>query len=240
MPGICSTSSTSLLRQLEWALVSYNASHISIESSTLDALNTAPNKTPGPFGVDRVAALIGDIVRGDLDKALQSAIALALFNPGHTSVCCSVDAESEPLEYANGSADELAWITERRKMSAFFARRIAAIQHAIEGQNQHEGGQIALLGCLAVGVACLNAYIQNNFTGPDLTVAPQDLLPALPSESCDLRTLALETLSADNEEAYHLCEHPEYLMFAKCLLVDNKDAFVSLKVCSLLNSCVLT
>ncbi|KAK7696070.1 hypothetical protein QCA50_000712 [Cerrena zonata] len=77
---------------------------------------------------------------------------------------------------------------------------------------------------LAVSVACLHAFIQANWTGPNLDVAPLETLtiPAEISENVTtdlLQQKSIEELAYGGEPAYHLAEVPLFLRLA-ILLID--------------------
>lgn len=86
---------------------------------------------------------------------------------------------------------------------------------------------------LIIAIACLHAFVQINWTGPDLEITPADLLPWLtdtakstssPSniESSTsksalndaLHSATIPLLAKDGEPAYHLARAPTFLLFA--------------------------
>jgi len=81
-----------------------------------------------------------------------------------------------------------------------------------------------------IGVAFLYAFIQCNYTGPDLdSLDSTNLLPNVISNQ-KLIDYSLKYLASDGEDAYHLLIKPELLFFARVLLVDSIDHLTSLKV----------
>ncbi|KAK0545038.1 hypothetical protein OC845_005302 [Tilletia horrida] len=79
---------------------------------------------------------------------------------------------------------------------------------------------------LSIAIASLHAFIQLNWTGPDIQLtSAQAILKALPNEQQTpaqiedkLRHAALDALTWAGEPAYHLCRDPFYLLFALKLL----------------------
>ncbi|KAG8905272.1 hypothetical protein FRB99_000342 [Tulasnella sp. 403] len=72
---------------------------------------------------------------------------------------------------------------------------------------------------LAVGVACVHAFVQVNWTGPDLSTTPASVLKAHNSSLANLSDTALHSqaiaqLAFGGEPAYHLAKHPTFLQFA--------------------------
>ena len=82
------------------------------------------------------------------------------------------------------------------------------------GDNlQNENGEVLRL---CVGVACLHAFIQANWTGPDLDVTPTEVLSSDLSEE-DLDAKATEELAYGGEPAYHLAKFTTFLRLAQIL-----------------------
>lgn len=87
------------------------------------------------------------------------------------------------------------------------------------------GHSAARLTVLATGAACLQAFLQINWTGPPLEqFSLADLLrPAVPSgHAFPSDEAVLRLLSVDSEEAYTLTVAPWLLLAAKALLVDGR------------------
>ncbi|KAE9392320.1 TPR-like protein [Gymnopus androsaceus JB14] len=73
---------------------------------------------------------------------------------------------------------------------------------------------------LALAVACLHAFLQVNWTGPDLDFKPLDILSHRESEITEelLNRKAIAELSVGGEPAYHLAQHAVLLRLAQILL----------------------
>ena len=76
---------------------------------------------------------------------------------------------------------------------------------------------------LALAVACLHAFIQANWTGPDLDITPLEVLTndsdttsSLTEEIIDAK--AISELAYGGEPAYHLAKAPAFLRFSQILL----------------------
>ncbi|RKO87187.1 hypothetical protein BDK51DRAFT_14076, partial [Blyttiomyces helicus] len=86
------------------------------------------------------------------------------------------------------------------------------------------------LQVLVLGVACLYAFLQTNWTGPVLSVEPEDLLPEEVREHREeLRKRALAALTEDGEEPYSLTQRPGFLLMARTLLVEGSPQLGELK-----------
>jgi tetratricopeptide (TPR) repeat protein len=73
-------------------------------------------------------------------------------------------------------------------------------------------GELALL---SLGVSLLQAFVQANWTGPDLTFTPSSLLPpAATTNDESINSVSLSHLSLSGEPAYHLAKHPAFLLLA--------------------------
>ncbi|KAF6748986.1 hypothetical protein DFP72DRAFT_552793 [Ephemerocybe angulata] len=74
---------------------------------------------------------------------------------------------------------------------------------------------------LFVAVACLHAYVQANWTGPDLNVTPLEVIPLEAPESVTEQALdakAISELAYGGEPAYHLAKYPAFLRFSQLIL----------------------
>lgn len=73
---------------------------------------------------------------------------------------------------------------------------------------------------LTLAIACLHAFVQANWTGPDLDVSPSDVL-VFPSDTCvsgeTLDGNAITELAYGGEPAYHLAQYPTFLRLAQLL-----------------------
>ncbi|KEI37379.1 uncharacterized protein L969DRAFT_96458 [Mixia osmundae IAM 14324] len=73
---------------------------------------------------------------------------------------------------------------------------------------------------LAVGIALLQAFVQTNWTGPEVDLSPLDLIDSAPegvSESA-LNDAAVAALSLAGEPAYHLARKTSFLLIARELV----------------------
>ncbi|RHZ68910.1 hypothetical protein Glove_292g34 [Diversispora epigaea] len=130
--------------------------------------------------------------------------------------------------------DNLKYLEESLDFSSYFSVRINEYlsckdiyQELIEKQQY-----IRQFKLLCIAMACLNAFVQTCWTGPLLELEPQTLLPTIVKERYsekELNKKALELLSTDGEDAYHLTPHALYLLFAKIILVENESKFSLMK-----------
>lgn len=71
---------------------------------------------------------------------------------------------------------------------------------------------------LILGIACLHAFLQANWTGPDLDFDPLDVLQTTDTNTPN--TVSIAQLARGGEPAYHLIQHPVLLRIAQVLLLD--------------------
>ncbi|KAG2230505.1 hypothetical protein BDF21DRAFT_409801 [Thamnidium elegans] len=73
---------------------------------------------------------------------------------------------------------------------------------------------------LATGIACLNAFIQVNWTGPTFAFSVSELFLGQNDETVEtkLHDACLKSLSVDSEEVYHLTQQLALLSIARTLL----------------------
>lgn len=71
---------------------------------------------------------------------------------------------------------------------------------------------------LALGIACLHAFVQVNYTGPFLAFESINLLPATFRSQKDISKAILDSLNVDGERPYHLTPHPSFLLISSVLL----------------------
>lgn len=71
---------------------------------------------------------------------------------------------------------------------------------------------------LATGIACLNAFVQVNWTGPTFAFSVSELLFGDDSYEAKFNASCLKTLSVDSEEVYHLTQQLSLLAVARTLL----------------------
>lgn len=79
------------------------------------------------------------------------------------------------------------------------------------------------LSRLVVGVACLHAFIQANWTGPDLDIKPSELFQMGDESSTNLteqllHTKAVQDLAYGGEPAYHLSNAAAFLLISRLLI----------------------
>ncbi|KAG9010869.1 hypothetical protein FRB94_009571 [Tulasnella sp. JGI-2019a] len=72
---------------------------------------------------------------------------------------------------------------------------------------------------LALGVACLHAFVQVNWTGPDLDITPASILKlhnkdVIELSDSSLHNQAISQLAYGGEPAYHLAKYPTFLVIA--------------------------
>ncbi|KAG2224246.1 hypothetical protein INT45_000277 [Circinella minor] len=74
---------------------------------------------------------------------------------------------------------------------------------------------------LATGIACLNAFVQTNWTGPLLDWSVSQLLVGVEDQQLDkkIHTHCLNSLSADSEQVYHLTQRLGLLSMARRILL---------------------
>jgi len=79
------------------------------------------------------------------------------------------------------------------------------------------------LSRLVVGVACLHAFVQANWTGPDLDVKPSELFQMGDPNSTELteqllHAKAVQDLAYGGEPAYHLSKAAAFLLISRVLI----------------------
>jgi len=82
---------------------------------------------------------------------------------------------------------------------------------------------------LCLAIACINATIQNSFTGPLVEIKLKDLIPF--NENIDeneIKKSILKDLSVDAEEIFHLMPDPIYILLAISLLNNLEENSTSL------------
>ncbi|KAL1742830.1 hypothetical protein HDZ31DRAFT_65613 [Schizophyllum fasciatum] len=84
--------------------------------------------------------------------------------------------------------------------------------------EQHTDGKSDLLR-LCLGAAALHAFVQANWTGPDLDFTPSSFFPG-----DDLDRRALHELAYGGDPAYHLAAHPLLLRLAQLCFASVSDA----------------
>lgn len=75
------------------------------------------------------------------------------------------------------------------------------------------------LSRLVVGIACLHTFVQANWTGPDLDIAPLDLFQNRAELTEELlHSRAVQELAYGGEPAYHLCKAAAFLRISQLLI----------------------
>ncbi|KAJ2776330.1 hypothetical protein H4R18_005727 [Coemansia javaensis] len=120
----------------------------------------APAQGPGPADPGSAAALAAALASGDYEGVLRSRAAQAVFGTGLAG-----DAEIGDPEVP-APADP-----------GFSASDIRPLVSALVGQYVEANGPEAWLQITLVGAACLSAFAQTNWTGPDFQLDPAALLP---------------------------------------------------------------
>lgn len=157
----------------------------------------------------RIEELASQIVEGDFKSVLLSPEATNfLSDPSRAGVVDLFASVGLPSEVA--AVGEGAGLESDAKANA-------------EGDDESTG----LLTGLVVGIACLHAFIQQNWTGPSLEFTPIDLFPSLASKTAasqadgnlplsneSLHVATVPLLAKDGEPAYHLAKHPTLLLLA--------------------------
>ncbi|KAL5636356.1 hypothetical protein ACGC1H_000353 [Rhizoctonia solani] len=137
--------------------------------------------------------LVRNVVEGNLKLALESDLTRQLLTLNHTGSLFTPDGSF------NGRLD------------SYFPLRLELDDATAE------------LVRLAVAVACLHAFLQINWTGPDLDVNTLDILtiPTPPSTRLTneiLSVQAITELATGGEPAYHLAKLPELVRIAQIIL----------------------
>ncbi|KAG8760690.1 hypothetical protein FRC12_009522 [Ceratobasidium sp. 428] len=139
------------------------------------------------------------VVEGEFKKVLSSDLARQVLTLGHSaSIFTSEGAFNGRLE-------------------SYFGLKVDA-----------DDDTLADLARLSVAVACLHAYVQLNWTGPDLDLDPLGILtlPTPPTRELTVDILdaqAVRELASDGEPAYHLTQHPILLRLAQIILLRGFD-----------------
>lgn len=146
-------------------------------------------------GNDEAITLANAIVSGDYAKVLASQSSRLLFG---------TDAPSTEPSVAqfDTSLDPVFYIQERLKL--------------YDARDQRK--QFLILCC---AIACLHAFIQSNYTGPEFPLKVVDILPSAVRDTAKakkLNTHAVSSLECDGEQAYHLTPKATYLLIADILL----------------------
>jgi len=156
--------------------------------------NLQLNLIQSTIPVEEENEIVNNLINGVTDKVLQSEFGKYIF-------ITPVSPEAE--EKLNGK-DIPGYIS------------IQANQYIIDFSGDREEAEFNIL-CLAI--ACLNATIQNSFTGPLVEIKLKELIPF--NEEIDEKEInksILKDLSVDAEEIFHLMPDPIYILLAISLL----------------------
>ncbi|KAI9473268.1 hypothetical protein BX667DRAFT_470800 [Coemansia mojavensis] len=145
------------------------------------------------------------LVNGDYEAALQSATARAVFGTDLTQ-----DTSISGLEVPSPFDPQ------------FSASDIGPLVTTLIKQLISEQGHSLWSQITFIGAACLQAFVETNWTGPELRLDPAALLPKPLAERWRkaLDQTLIKLMEVDGEEAYELTPRPLYLYLARLLLVD--------------------
>ncbi|TPX46005.1 hypothetical protein SeMB42_g03828, partial [Synchytrium endobioticum] len=94
-------------------------------------------------------------------------------------------------------------------------------------QDVHASNLDAPLNVLALGISCLNGFLQTSWTGPRLSSSMLEHLDQIEGKLS--RKSILNFLSEDDEEAYSLTPSPLLLAIARMILLDDAVVLTGLK-----------
>ncbi|KAF5372854.1 hypothetical protein D9758_001755 [Tetrapyrgos nigripes] len=118
----------------------------------------------------------------------------------------------------------------REALTSSFARKLFSLSSTDDLFGQALNGSVSLsqdeveseLLLLIVAVACLHAFVQANYTGPDLDIKPLDILVTpsngTPLTDDNIDQAAVSALAYGGEPAYHLARHAAFLKLTQILL----------------------
>lgn len=197
-----SNNTANYIEKLEWSLILGNSIQEEQENSS--------NSTE---------TLVSNIINGLYKECLTCNIAKQIFGT-------ELSAEDDCIKKFVENLDVNAYISKRIK------EYISSDLPELESQQQHHHQSFRQLNLLCIAIACLNAFVQISWTGPNLDLESHDLLPTIIREKCntdELNKKALEILSVDGEETYHLTPQALYLLISRIILVENEQIFTDLK-----------
>lgn len=144
-----------------------------------------------------VPAIVTDILQGDYTKVLK---------------------EHSPLFNKNSSTDnttnELCATGDVEKW----------IDAQLDSQTR-ENDPVTLFCVLATGIACLNAFVQTNWTGPLLDWSVSEIILGTSKDDAldkKIHQHCLRSLSADSEQVYHLTERLGLLAMARQIFLNGR------------------
>ncbi|CAG8677117.1 721_t:CDS:1 [Ambispora leptoticha] len=163
-----------------------------------------------------VSILASNFVKAQYKDVLTSSFAQEFFG---TNLNSETRAAQPALEQLRETFNVAAYISYRLEL--YFDE---------SSEISREDPLSKQLCVLCIAASCLNAFIQNSWTGPAFDLEPPKVLPESVREySNELNKKALELLSTDGEEAYHLTPYAVYLLIARTVLIDNAAYLSSLK-----------
>ncbi|KIR81415.1 TPR repeat-containing protein [Cryptococcus gattii E566] len=93
----------------------------------------------------------------------------------------------------------------------------------ITGPSSESSTNVDPIIRLITAIALLHSFVQINWTGPDLSFTPLDVLDASSSSIEDLNAASLPFLTLHGEPAYHLSQHPVFFLLARRLFLSLED-----------------
>ncbi|KAB5588920.1 TPR repeat-containing protein C19B12,01 [Ceratobasidium theobromae] len=150
-----------------------------------------------------VVRLVQLVIDGKLKDVLESDLAKQIFTLSHTSQMLTLDG------------------TFNGRLESYFGLKVEA-----------DDDETADLARLAVAVASLHAFLQINWTGPNLDLDSLEILnvptaPPTPLTKELLSAQAISELTTGGEPAYHLAKLPELLRIAQIVLARGFETLAS-------------
>ncbi|KAI8505525.1 Tetratricopeptide repeat domain 27 [Branchiostoma belcheri] len=144
-----------------------------------------------------VSSLCGHLSRGDYGQVLKTAAARTIL--GTERVVMATEPYPE-----------------------FLRRQVQEYLSNAEGGEHGDTPVDRELCVLQTGVACLQLFVQSNWTGPPVDGDQTDILPqAYRQDQKDLLEPVCQSLTCDGESAYPLCSNLLYFLAARTLLMDS-------------------
>ncbi|XP_078671582.1 tetratricopeptide repeat protein 27-like [Branchiostoma floridae x Branchiostoma belcheri] len=171
-------------------------SHVLRTSLELNILAGTSCPTDGGENTD-VSSLCGHLTRGDYGQVLKTAAARTIL--GTERVVMATEPYPE-----------------------FLRRQVQEYLSNAEGGEHGDTPVDRELCVLQTGVACLQLFVQSNWTGPPVGGDQTDILPqAYRQDQKDLLEPVCQSLTCDGESAYPLCSNLLYFLAARTLLMDS-------------------
>lgn len=151
-------------------------------------------------------AIVEQIIKGETEKVLQSCI-------GKYILTTPASQKSE---------EEL----KAKNIKSYISLQSREYINDFSGNKEE-----AEFNILCLAVACLNALVQNAFTGPLIEIKSSDIIPIDKETNAEeLNKKILNDLSVDSEELFHLTPDPIYLLLSLSLfefLSENSTTLVT-------------